>query len=347
MKYQNYTLSDFLQDEFFIKSVLDTDEYAKTYWDGWLRNHPEKAHIVAQAREILLNINFPDSNLVATESDFDEVFQNILNQGKAENNKAKEYNKRVKLPYGLKIAAMLTTLLLCTYVYWNFYGQQEEIPVTKQEIWITKENPCGQRSTFQLPDGTIVKLNAGSRLTFNNDFQDTLRMARLVGEAYFEVHHNPEKPFMVQAGNISIKVLGTTFNVRSHKEDAVKKVTLLEGKVNLQVLNGTKINQLDLLPGEVVEYSPENNLMVKTHPSNNHDIAWTAGTIKFEAADFSAVATVLERWYGKKIVIKKLPTRTTGLNGEFENKSLYKVLETLSHTSGFNYEIKDKQVIIY
>lgn len=98
---------------------------------------------------------------------------------------------------------------------------------------ITVEAPYGSKTKLYLPDGTLVWLNAGSKMSYAQDFGINERSLNLSGEAYFEVTRNEEIPFKVHTEELDVKVLGTKFNFRNYKDDLEAKVCLLEGKVAL------------------------------------------------------------------------------------------------------------------
>ncbi len=139
--------------------------------------------------------------------------------------------KTYTLPrHALSFAAVIIPFLILSYFTFAYFtGDDSQYlhGISKIEV------PKGSKSQIELKDGTKVWLNAGSTLQFNEDFGKAERKVTLYGEASFEVARNEELPFVVAAGKMDIKVLGTTFNVNTYRESGEIKVALLEGSVEL------------------------------------------------------------------------------------------------------------------
>ena len=112
--------------------------------------------------------------------------------------------------------------------------------------------PNGSRSKTILPDGSVVWLNAGSKIYYNKDFSGKLREVRLEGEAFFDIQHNIQKPFIVHASDINIKVLGTAFNVKSYPADTSVETTLIRGLVQVTSSNDKQGKPIFLHPNEKI-----------------------------------------------------------------------------------------------
>src|SRR5690606_22571909 len=112
------------------------------------------------------------------------------------------------------------------------HGQEAQLKYNSTEV-----SKPGERKSIQLPDGTKVMLNAGSTIHIAADFNATSRQLTLVGEAFFDVVHNAEKPFIIHTGAMDIKVLGTVFNVRAYPGDKTSETSLLKGSVEVTLKN--------------------------------------------------------------------------------------------------------------
>jgi Fe2+-dicitrate sensor, membrane component len=157
-----------------------------------------------------------------------------------------------------KIAASWTILLLLSGVLgWYLRGNKEQHEVESKLLSMetTVQTKLGSQSMVDLPDGSTVWLNAGSKLTYNETYNEDDREVNLIGEACFDVKTNPEKPFVVKVGDISVKALGTTFNIKAYPEDQVITTTLVKGKV---VIEGTDVNDerfsITMKPNENITY---------------------------------------------------------------------------------------------
>ena len=157
-----------------------------------------------------------------------------------------------------KIAASWTILLLLSGVLgWYLRGNKEQHEVESKLLSMetTVQTKLGSQSMVDLPDGSTVWLNAGSKITYNETYNEDDREVSLIGEACFDVKTNPEKPFVVKVGDISVKALGTTFNIKAYPEDQVITTTLVKGKV---VIEGTDVNDekfsITMKPNENITY---------------------------------------------------------------------------------------------
>lgn len=125
-----------------------------------------------------------------------------------------------------KVAVVITLLLVAGWVMYQFSGKTDASSVAKVEI-----TPKGKRSKISLPDGSQVWLNADSKLTYTEDFGEKKRELSLTGEAFFDVVKNPDKPFIIHVDKASVRVLGTSFNVKSYSSDASIETSVVSGKV--------------------------------------------------------------------------------------------------------------------
>lgn len=158
--------------------------------------------------------------------------------------------------------------------------------------------PYGKSSELLLPDGTKVFLNAGSRLVYPENFTGKTREVFLVGEAFFDVKHDKEHPFIVQLNDLRIKVLGTRFNVSAYPTDNVVETVLAEGIVRMEQNNAGLFDKtIDIVPNQLASFdrtTKETN--VKTVNTDNY-ILWTEGMLKFESTDLNRITKRLERYY--------------------------------------------------
>ena len=203
------------------------------------------------------------------------------------------------------------------------------------------ETPRGGQYKVLLPDGTAVWLNAASSLKYPASFgQLKERRVMLFGEAYFEVAHNKQKPFVVEAGGQEIKVLGTHFNVNAYADEPQKRTTLLQGSV--QVSNGGRI--LLLHPGEQSQFSSH------SFTSGSADIqtatGWKNGRLAFSRTDIRQVLREIARWYDIEIEYSGAEPNYT-ISGEVPRQAkLSEILKILS-LSEVHFKQQGRKLIIY
>lgn len=201
--------------------------------------------------------------------------------------------------------------------------------------------PRGGEYSLVLADGTRVWLNAESTLRFSYPF-DSLRTVYLDGEAYFEVAHNAAKPFEVRAGENTLRVLGTKFNVRAYKEQPYQ-VTLLEGKV--QISNG--IDTEILVPNNQLNQPSEAKTYEVIPVNAKLYSAWTKGVFEFNNASLKDIMCQLERWYNVEVDYATEDLKDIRFTGSIlKNESLGYALEMIQKISDVRFSKRNEQVLI-
>ncbi len=248
-----------------------------------------------------------------------------------------------------KIAAMIIVVLgLSLTIY---YIEQNGTAIEPQLIvWNAKKTDSGEKLTFRLSDGTVVKLNSTSKLRFPSTFSDKKREVVLEGEAFFEVVKDSKRPFIIRTNNISTTVLGTSFNINAYPESNLVEVAVVTGKVKVE--NTLRIVQKDtpdvvyLLPNRKALYVKGANQLITSDVVSGHETGWKEGIIYFNNASEKDVIKRLERWYGVDIQVENKSSAKWDLVASFNNQSLEEVLLSLSHTANFTYTINNKKVFI-
>lgn len=158
--------------------------------------------------------------------------------------------------------------------------------------------PYGNRSTITLADGTQVWLNAGSRMIYPSRFIDRKREVFLVGEAFFNVTKNQEKPFIVKTPDIEIEVLGTQFNLSAYPEENVVQAVLTEGSIELGWTNGGLFDRsTKIVPGQMAMVNREKRETKLYNVNTEYYTSWREGYLTFNNSDLSRVVKKLERYY--------------------------------------------------
>ena len=338
--YSKYQLEDFLTDEQFVKWVIHPDPNRQLFWEKWIENHPHKEDLVNEAAFVIKNIHFKVNKNEPQQSDL--ILNNILQQKYSKKQRSND-NFTYKTIY-LKIAAAIL-LLITAFISFQYVNQStslQELNVAKV-TFLTKENPNGQKSTFILPDGTKVKLNAASIITYPEQFSDSIRNVKLTGEAYFDVSDDPEKPFNVNTEELNVTALGTSFNVKAFSDDESVKVALITGKVLVQDSDN---NSSVLVPGEKADFSKERNIIKVSKFDFDQEIGWKDNIIVFKKADFTTFVKEIERWYGVNILTEGQPDHQWRINGKFEDLSLELLLESVKFSKDINYKMNGKSVTI-
>ncbi|WP_367210330.1 FecR family protein [Sphingobacterium sp. R2] len=226
----------------------------------------------------------------------------------------------------------------------NLVGNNNELIVkgTGQTIPVQYNSLIVPKASFYrmtLVDGTKVWVNALSQLKFPAQFSKTERRVFLDGEAYFEVAHNPNQPFIVESKGNEIKVLGTHFNVNSYT--AQVRTTLAEGKVEVRRNN----QHVELSPGEYVWSSTDN--LIKGEADLQRDLSWHNNEFYFKKETIVDIAHQLSRWYDLDVKFRGNVQLDKEYTGSIERDvKLSQVLEMLSYVSNLKFEVDGRKLII-
>jgi len=233
----------------------------------------------------------------------------------------------------------------------------------KEATYNTMSTPKGRQFGITLPDGTQVWLNSASSIRYPTAFTGHDRKVELTGEAYFEVAHNQDKPFLVSVNNKAVlQVLGTHFNVNAYEDEQDIATTLLEGSVAVNVLSASNHQNLNthhtlykntviLKPGQqarvmntVTDSTAVNSIKV-TNANVNKVMAWKNGLFNFEDANLEQVMRQLSRWYNIEVVYEKgIPD--IYFYGEMgRNMPLIDVLANLQ-TTGVRFRLEGRKLIV-
>nr|WKN34843.1 DUF4974 domain-containing protein [Tunicatimonas sp. TK19036] len=241
----------------------------------------------------------------------------------------------------LRAAAILIVGLGIGWASYQFLA--ESMPRPSPQTMIRKDVESGQKLTVNLSDGTQVILNAESTLTYPEKFSTDKREVVLVGEAFFDVARDSSRPFTIKAQDISVTVLGTSFNVNAYEGDSTLSVAVATGQVKVD----KPAHQTYFLePGKELKYQPKLDRFEMTDYDKMERLAWKEGILYFKDASLPEVAKTLERWYGVDIVIDGDYGDDWLYSGVFERQSLENVLEGMSYVQHFDFEIDNKHVII-
>lgn len=257
---------------------------------------------------------------------------------------AKNGSVRRLVKRGLVAAAVVAALAFIGS--WYFTVQNAG---TSTASLLEKHNARGTKSTIVLPDGSKIWLNADSKINYPPSFAGQLREVYLTGEAFFDVAKDPKKPFVIHLSKGTVKVLGTSFNIRAYENEKVIETSVSTGRVAFIPDRSTAQQQPDTIyitPNNKVRYSLNDN-QVKVEPTAAaEDKAWTEGKLIFKAITLEEIAIELERNFGKKVVFIDEEPKHYRLTGAFENNSLEEILFYLAKTKNFNYTITNSELLI-
>ena len=261
-----------------------------------------------------------------------------------------------------KLLALAVVAFLCISVAgWMWLGgYKKKLVPTQEKNYSEISSPFGSKTKLVLPDSTIVWLNAGSKLTYNEHFGSTNRSTSLTGEAYFDVRKS-SIPFTIRANNIQIRVLGTAFNVKAYPGEKTTETSLIRGRVEVT---------LDKRPGEPIVLKPNEKLIVSNDETQRRsevqkkepkvvideltrlndttiiETSWVHNELIFQDEAFSEVAHQMERWYGFNIEFKDERVANERLSGTFTTETIQDALNALQYSTRFHYSVKGNMITI-
>ena len=237
------------------------------------------------------------------------------------------------------VLGIAATFVVFAVAFLSLFYQNKDM--VKPITLIEKINPLGQKSTFKLSDGSLVKLNSGSKLVFAEEFNANERKVILKGEAFFDVKKDPERPFRVTTEGLTTTVLGTSFNVKSFEEEKKAVVSVASGRVMVENDLGDKVT---LVPSEEAIYDRETKQLQKGSAQMEKTLAWRDNILWFENSSMQEVAKGLDKWYGISTSFKTEEISACRITGKFKNESLSNVLKSIQLSTGINYEKRESHV---
>jgi ferric-dicitrate binding protein FerR (iron transport regulator) len=327
MDYINYSVEDFLTDEYFIRWVESSEIEVNTFWESWIQQHPEKKEVVEEARRILVLMDFERKEMAEEkiENILSKIHQNILREQAAPVQKSpapifiqKRTNKSL-FQYWQRAAAVLVGILLLAAAY--FLLNQPGKLVKYQTAY-------GETRTLVLPDKSTVTLNANSSIEFASGWDSKqVREVWVNGEAYFSVtHKDNQQKFMVHAHHLNVEVLGTRFNVNNRRGTA--SVVLSSGKVKLSAARQEQA--LIMAPGDLVEFSETEAGFRRKRVDAEEYTSWRNNKLVFMATPLYTVAQTLEDTYGVKVIFNAPGTGNYKFTGSIPLEEMDVLIQSIA-----------------
>lgn len=369
MKAENYRVEDFLLNESFQRYTLNHTAEDIEYWENWTKQHPHDLDTFNEAGEMLRFIvsrkTLPEHQPIS-----DQVFERLQKQIFAESNRNQTHKNKWRISYYWYAASILVLVGFGLL----FKVSNRVSPSNPTGKYLEVLVPQGQRSQLVLPDGTKVWLNSGTNFKYPMEFLKDKREVYIDGEAFFNVTHNKNLPFIVHMKeNLSIKVFGTEFNVKCYADEKVIETTLVNGKIRLIKEDGNNhiLEEVNIKPNEKATYQKENLKLVVTKltsspkveektkiaPQKTNEIkplddielitAWKDDALVFHDETFEEISVKMERWFGMKISIMDDNLKQERFTGKFVNKeTIYQILDIFNRSEPIKYVTKNKEIII-
>lgn len=326
--------------DYLIVSYLDhhltKDEEEELH--SWLSLSEENRHYFVEMQDFYKTAGLKHEYIPDCETAYQRFQTHVSSK-----QKIKKSKKQVGFVYLFRrIAAVALIFLLCGlgYYYVNYRFPQGD----KQ---YTIYAPYGSKTRIELPDKSVVWLNAGSTLTYAQNFGQKGRQVTLQGEGYFEITRNPAMPFTVRTKEVSVKVLGTKFDVKAYPDDRQLDVTLLHGSVQLTTIYQPE-NRLILKPNQLAVVDKVHKAVSVEQVNAKDAASWTEGKLVFKNESLERIARRLERDYNVTIDVKDNCLDSLRFYGDFcKTQSIQEIFDIMTSGNEFHYSMNKHQITIY
>ncbi|MBO0948958.1 FecR family protein [Fibrella forsythiae] len=356
--YDHFSAADFLTDDAFVSHQLTPTEQSHAFWTAWLRQHPDRATEWQQAVKLVESLRLGLDDYARTYLSEEAVEQLLIRiQATNRNTQQEPFVVQRSLSWVRWVAAACLLLAAGAGLWWlnihRFRSPYERQLAAVAQPITERVNSTGQLQEIVLPDGSTVALSPGSRISFITDTTSINRMVYLTGEATFSVVKNARKPFLVYAGELVTKVLGTKFTVRAFEREANINVDVASGQVSVYREGGaaTKADRKGVL-------LHANQLLVFTRKSEQFDKRLThaprvvldrqvkISPFLYDETPVALVFAELEKAYNIQILFNKTALARCQLSASLADESFEQKLTIICKTIGAEYEVIDGQVVI-
>jgi transmembrane sensor len=326
--------------------ALNCDAKDYEQWENVFQSNEALRELAYEAKEIIIEVELSEINIgVEDQKSFERLLEkrrNLIGPPSLDEPDFQIKSRKSRFAYLIKIAAVLSFIVVFSGVlYFNVYRKADEPIQTVVEI-IKKQTQSGQHLTVTLPDGSKVKLNSNSRISYPKNFFKN-RMITLEGEAFFSVVRNESSPFIVKTKSFQTEVLGTLFNVNAYSWSE-NKVSVLEGKVKVTAFSSALDQGFKVLEKkEAVEIV---NSEFRDADFNLDEILWKDGFLVFRNENIQSISAKIERWFGVTVIVKNQSAIAGNFKGKYANESLDEILVGMGFALNFSHEMKENQIII-
>jgi len=284
---------------------------------------------------------FKEEDSIVSDEKLDNLLDKIHHKLNIEEFRATTPIKNNRFIGWLSKAAAIVLIPTLTFL---FYTISQNKRLTNQITTVSVDSleviaPVGSRTVVELSDGSVIHLNYGSRVKYPQNFSGTTRGVLLTGEGYFEVAHNPDKPFIVATGHIDVRALGTVFNVNAYSENDDITATLVEGKVLVEEMKNDGNTEIikELKPGQHLIYEKQTGVVTSSQEQVDKYISWKDGKLVFDNEPIEKVAQRLNRMFNVEIQVAK-EAKEYNYTVTFVDEPLFQILELLSVATPISYQ---------
>jgi len=319
----------------YLAGEYSRDEF--DWVDRWVKISPENEKILDDLKKVWDGMDrVEDIRSISIDEEWTSIEKRITeSETDVSPLKVKYRSERMKRFSLLRVAAGLAIIALTTFsaIYFSRYSGYERVRTAIE----TKE--------VELWDGSFVTLNANSQLKYPKKFDQKSRKLSLEGEAFFDVVPDKKRPFIINAGDIEVKVLGTSFNVNAYEENKSIIVLVSTGRVALSAVQ-QRNKSIVLDPGNMGTFLKSESSFVKEKEVNKNYLSWKTHKMDFSNETLGDVVEILKNVYHKNIILKDPGLENIRITVSFDNQSLEAVINVLEATLDLKFTRKDDSIEI-
>ncbi len=353
-KYKDYRLEDFVNDDDFIRWVNIPDEPKDLFWTEFLMSYPEQSGTLQKARQVVCAMR--DSTFVPHTLEMeDEIWESIKTSTEAQ--PVNQLSRPATAWLWRSVAAAV--ILAVFFAGWIKLGKETFPPPgpyfsldeKSGDACKSVHNKGRETLSVTLPDSSIVRLSPNARLKFPLEFTGKQRQVAVSGEAFFDVRHYSNFPFVVYAGEVVTKVLGTSFVVNANSANVT--VSVKTGQVSVYTIKDAQFTNpeargLILKPNQQAAYNKASEVLAKSLVNAPEPILAkeNRADFNFVNAPVSRVFDAIEATYGIEIVYDKETLEACRLYSSLGNEDLFEKLEIICEAIDASYKVIDARIII-
>lgn len=337
----NYKMNKRLVEKFF-KNKTTSEETERVL--DWFDTSGGKQYL---QERLDIDYDLMDRNelrKMVPELNSDDLYQVIQNQIVPERKKV-TYHKPDWVGYTFKAVAAILVIFTASLFTINQQRYASEQVVEREPIHFQTNNDENREIT--LSEGSVIQLNKNSEVTISEDFMRGTREVELNGEAFFDVVHNPDQPFIIHANESDVEVLGTSFNVKSLPKQTNVQVAVVEGSVTFKNVNDTPESEtlsVTLSKGQYGYMDIQKRTILVDELAVENYLAWKNGRFEFENLTLQQVCTQLNRLYAIECSYSNKEIQNLCLTGNFSNESMEKTLEVIALSLDIEYDRSKESV---
>lgn len=349
--YEQYSVREFVTDSFFIDWVKYPDDKSDAFWREWLIDYPHKQEDIQQARAVVLQLA-RQTDVVAQhelDQDWETIQKRISRSDDRDTGTIIRPLWQRQWAWTAVAAAVLLVLSISIWPRLTSSVRKGNPTATQSLSAFSILNRTQQVVAQRLPDGSVVWMTPGARLSYPRQFAANNRTVQFMGEGFFDVAKDASRPFIIHSGQLKTQVLGTSFNVKANTASDTYAVSVVTGKVSVSArMKNGRLKTVLLQPQQQAVFALNTQeLATKTIPVNvaKQEI-WQPASLSFDDATLAEVAKRLEKTFNTTVTLANPALANCRLTVDFNQQRLAEILEQINKLLNTQYSLKDNLIVL-